>query len=113
MQERKTKARKTHLNIALAASIGAAAGIAGYAQASSSNPFAMQSLNSGYMVASADTKAKEGKCGEGKCGSNKPKSETKAKEGKCGEGKCGGNKAKSESKAKEGKCGEGKCGSKK
>jgi len=109
MKARNAKSRNTHLTIALAASIGAAAGIAGYAQAASSNPFAMQSLNNGYMVASAETKSKEGKCGEGKCGGNK----TKAKEGKCGEGKCGGNKTKSEAKAKEGKCGEGKCGGKK
>ena len=92
MKALKTKARKTHLTIALAASIGAAAGIAGYAQAASSNPFAMQSLNNGYMVASADTKSMEGKCGEGKCGGNKAKSDAKAKEGKCGEGKCGGKK---------------------
>jgi uncharacterized low-complexity protein len=60
------------------------------------NPFGMQSLDSGYSQFAA-----EGKCGEGKCGGDK-----KAKEGKCGEGKCGGDK-----KAKEGKCGEGKCGS--
>ncbi|MEA3411450.1 MAG: hypothetical protein U9R74_07910 [Pseudomonadota bacterium] len=67
------------------------------------NPFAMTELSSGYMVAGA-----EGKCGEGKCGGDKAK-----KEGKCGEGKCGGDKAKMEGgdKAKkEGKCGEGKCG---
>ena len=109
-------ARKTHLTITLAATIGAAAGIAGYAQAASSNPFAMQSLNSGYLVSAAETKAKEGKCGEGKCGGDKAKSTAestaksaaKAKEGKCGEGKCGGSKTK----AKEGKCGEGKCGGK-
>ena len=67
-----------------------------------SNPFAIQSLESGYSQFAA-----EGKCGEGKCGGDKA-----AKEGKCGgnkaakEGKCGGDKA-----AKEGKCGEGKCGS--
>lgn len=66
------------------------------------NPFGMQSLESGYSQFAA-----EGKCGgdksakEGKCGGDKA-----AKEGKCGEGKCGGDK-----KAKEGKCGEGKCGS--
>ena len=70
------------------------------------NPFGMQSLESGYSQFAAEGKcggdksAKEGKCGEGKCGGDKA-----AKEGKCGEGKCGGDK-----KAKEGKCGEGKCG---
>ena len=44
------------------------------------NPFSMNELSSGYMVADAHA---EGKCGEGKCGDKK-------KEGKCGEGKCGG-----------------------
>lgn len=37
------------------------------------NPFALQGLQSGYMVAAMD-----GKCGAGKCGA-----------GKCGAGKCG------------------------
>lgn len=73
----------------------AASSVVGAAQ----NPFAMASLDKGYMVAAADTakdgKLKEAKCGEGKCGSMKPKetkpAEDKAKmtEGKCGEGKCG------------------------
>jgi len=73
------------------------------------NPFKMESLKSGYQVASAD-KAKDGKCGEGKCGGDKKK------EGACGgdkkdkEGACGGDK-----KDKEGACGgdkkkEGSCG---
>ena len=62
------------------------------------NPFKMESLKSGYQVASAD-KAKDGKCGEGKCGGDK-----KDKEGACGgdkkkEGSCGGDKKK------EGSCG--------
>ena len=61
------------------------------------NPFGMQQLNSGYLVA----EAKDGKCGgdkksaDGKCGGDK----------KSADGKCGGDK-----KAKDGKCGEGKCG---
>ena len=41
------------------------------------NPFAIQSLDKGYMVADAN-KYGEKKGGEGKCG-----------EGKCGEGICG------------------------
>ena len=94
---------KSKLSIALGSvfvATVAASSVAGAAQ----SPFAMASLDNGYMVAAAD-KAKEGKCGEGKCGA------TKAKEGKCGgdkakEGKCGGDKAK----MKDGKCGEGKCG---
>lgn len=111
---------KTTLTLALTAAIGAA----GIAHAAG-NPFAMQSLNGGYMVAAADDtgtegKAKSGKCGTGKCGANKAKAKAKTMEGKCGgdkakamDGKCGGDKAK----AMEGKCGgdkakamEGKCG---
>ena len=52
------------------------------------NPFGLQSLESGYMQV-----AEEGKCGEGKCGGDKAKEKAKdkmKKEGKCGEGKCGG-----------------------
>ena len=73
---------KTTLTLAFAAALTTA----GIAQAA--NPFALDRLDGGYQLASADTKAKEGKCGEGKCGGAKPK----AKEGKCGEGKCGGKK---------------------
>ncbi|MGV6852514.1 MAG: HvfA family oxazolone/thioamide-modified RiPP metallophore [bacterium] len=101
-----SKTNKTSLK-ALTAAMGAAfvAGSTGaVAVDNQTNPFGMQDLDSGYMV--AGDKAKEGKCGEGKCGGDKAK-----KEGKCGEGKCGSHKAK-----KEGKCGgdkakkEGKCG---
>jgi uncharacterized low-complexity protein len=50
------------------------------------NPFSINSLESGYMQIAA-----EGKCGEGKCGGDKAEKVSKAKkEGKCGEGKCGG-----------------------
>ncbi|MDD5366562.1 MAG: hypothetical protein PHR30_14590, partial [Gallionellaceae bacterium] len=89
----------TTLTLALTATLG----IAGLAHASG-NPFAMQSLSSGYMVA-VDAKTMEGKCGTGK-----------AEEAKCGAGKtkddkCGASKAK----APEPKCGankapEAKCG---
>lgn len=56
------------------------------------NPFGLTKLSSGYMVIAGA----EGKCGEGKCGGEK-KSEGKCggekkSEGKCGEGKCGGSK---------------------
>lgn len=50
------------------------------------NPFALKSLDSGYMQlagAETDKGTGEGKCGEGKCGSKS------GGEGKCGEGKCG------------------------
>ena len=48
------------------------------------NPFSMNELSSGYMV--ADNHA-EGKCGEGKCGESMKKST---------EGKCGGMKKEGE-----------------
>ena len=82
------------------------------------NPFSMNELSSGYMIAEGEgtcgdmggeastggteTKAEEGKCGEGKCGEKR-----KAHEGKCGEGKCGANKEESADKGAEGKCGAG------
>lgn len=103
-------ASKTSLTLALTAALGAA----GIAHAAG-NPFAMQSLSQGYLVADAHDKTAEGKCGgnkakEGKCAGNKTTA-AKAKDGKCGEGKCGAKKVK----AKEGSCGgdkaaEGKCG---
>jgi len=78
------------------------------------NPFSLNELSGGYMVAGHDAEGKcgegkgegEGKCGEGKdegeghCGEEKGEHE-----GKCGEGKCGADKNEGE-----GKCGEGKCG---
>ena len=74
------------------------------------NPFSMNELSSGYMVAED-----EGKCGameetaakEGDSASKGTAVDTSA-EGKCGEGKCGEKR-----KAHEGKCGEGKCGANK
>jgi len=97
-----------------ALSLGAITLVAGIgAYAASENPFAIQSLSTGYQVADHHEKGHEGKCGTGKCGAEK------AKEGKCGNGKCGAEKAKEGKcggeKAKEGKCGaekakEGKCG---
>jgi uncharacterized low-complexity protein len=93
---------KQHLiTIALGSAFAAATLLPAHA---AGNPFAAKTLDAGYQVAQADTKAKDGKCGEGKCGGDKKT--TKAKDGKCGEGKCGGDKGK----AKDGKCGEGKCG---
>jgi uncharacterized low-complexity protein len=70
------------------------------------NPFAMASLDKGYMVAAADTakdsKMKDGKCGEGKCGATTDKTKAKAKESdKAKEAKCGADHAKT----KDGKCG--------
>jgi uncharacterized low-complexity protein len=108
--------KKTLISVAVGGAFAAALSISPVATAAS-NPFAMQSLSKGYMVADADmpAKAEEGKCGadkakahEAKCGAAK----AKMHEGKCGEGKCGAKR-----KANEGKCGadkakmhEGKCG---
>ena len=60
------KASKTSLSLALSAALGTS----GIALAADSNPFAMQPLEQGYMLAQSD-KAGEGKCGEGKCGGNR------------------------------------------
>ncbi len=77
------------------------------------NPFAMKTLASGYMVADAHEKMKDGKCGTGKCGAGMKKKAEKAKEGACSaekaaEGKCSAEKAAegkcSAEKAKEGSC---------
>ena len=79
---------KQHLiTIALGSAFAAATLLPAHA---AGNPFAAKTLDAGYQVAQADTKAKDGKCGEGKCGGDKGK----AKDGKCGEGKCGGDKKK-------------------
>ena len=73
------------------------------------NPFAASKLDSGYQVAQADTKQKDGKCGEAKCGADKKVVEKK-KDGKCGEAKCGAEKKAAEAKCGADKKGEAKCG---
>ncbi|MBI1283335.1 MAG: hypothetical protein GC183_03215 [Thiobacillus sp.] len=92
------KANKTTLALAMTATIG----MAGIAHAAG-NPFEINALPQGYMMAAAD-KTQEGKCGEGKCGG--------AKDSKTKDAKAKDAKAK-DAKAKDGKCGEGKCGGKK
>ena len=79
------KASKKALSIVVGSAF--AASISMTAANAAENPFAMQSLTSGYMVADHHD-AKEGKCGG-----------EKAKEGSCGgekakEGSCGANKGK-------------------
>jgi uncharacterized low-complexity protein len=91
--------------VSLALALTTALGTTG-SPAAAENPFGMQVLSQGYMLADAGVKVREGKCGEGKCGASKVT--TKAEEGKCGEGKCGASKGNA--KTKEGKCGEGRCG---
>jgi uncharacterized low-complexity protein len=110
-----SKSSKKPLSLAVGAALAttlAAAPLTGASAAE--NPFGMERLSSGYMVAGA-----EGKCGgekaksaeEGKCGGEMAK---EAKEGKCGAGKCGGEKTmEKESAPAEGKCGAGKCGASK
>lgn len=111
---------KKSVSVAVGAAFVAAMSAAPVVNAET-NPFAMQSLDSGYMQLA------EGKCGEGKCGEGK---KTTKMEGKCGEGKkessmegkCGEGKKADRMEGKcgeskkatrmEGKCGEGKCGGK-
>ena len=57
-----------------------------------SNPFAAKTLDSGYQLAQADTKAKDGKCGEAKCGADKAKKSMN--KDKKADGSCGGDKKK-------------------
>lgn len=63
-----------------------------------SNPFATQTLDSGYQLAQADTKAQDGKCGEAKCGADKKAKKSMNKDKKM-DGSCGGDKKK------DGQCG--------
>lgn len=81
---------------ALALAVGGAfaLSIAATTVSAASNPFTAKSLSSGYMVAEADTKMKDGKCNTGKCSANKKKpeaSEMKAME-KSADGSCSADK---------------------
>jgi uncharacterized low-complexity protein len=79
---------KSTLSVAIGTAFVASLAAAPATQAAG-NPFAMQSLSAGYMVADMG-KGMDGKCGnmkkttEAKCGGMK-----KADDGKCGTGKCG------------------------
>lgn len=108
--------KKTAKSVSLLVSGAIAASVAAGSIAAE-NPFALKTLNSGYMVADAHEKMKDGKCAAGKCGAemkkSAKKSADKAKEGACGaekakEGSCSAEKAKegscSAEKAKEGTC---------
>lgn len=100
--------KKSLLPVAVSAAFAATAVLSPVSHAAD-NPFGAQKLSSGYLLADAHGKTKEGACGgkgkEGSCGGDKKK------EGACGEkkkeGSCGN---KSVEKKKDGKCGEGKCG---
>ena len=103
-----------------------AAGAGNASLGTGQNPFGMEKLSSGYMVAEGHKAAKEkpcdrrtsgedssmkksdgeNKCGEGSCGGTKTKKSSG--ENKCGEGSCGGTKTKKssgENKGSEGSCG--------
>jgi len=78
----------TQKTIALAISGAFTLSIAATSIQAAENPFTAKSLSSGYQVADADTKMKDGKCSTGKCGATKKKvmkdkMEDKAKEGSC------------------------------
>lgn len=83
--------KTTTLTLAAGAAFVATTAFAPIASAAD-NPFGMAKLDSGYQLAAADDKKKDGKCGEGKCGGTKKPADDKKKDGKCGEGKCGGTK---------------------
>jgi len=70
-----------------------------FASDTTSSPFEIQLLNSGYHVAAAE----EGKCGEGKCGKDK-KQKKSDKEAVCGIYQIGSTHD-DDSKVKDGKCG--------
>ena len=90
--------------LAVGAAIAGTFAISGAVNADTDeSPFSMSTMDSGYMVASADghgDKKGEGSCGEGSCGETDKKGE-----GSCGEGSCGESDKKGE-----GSCGEGSCG---
>ena len=93
--------KKTVLSLAVGTAFAATAALAPIVHAAD-NPFAMQKMSSGYLLAEADMKMKDGSCGadkkkDGSCGDKKVE---KKKDGKCGEGKCGANKKKMEGEAK-------------
>ena len=94
----------TGLGLAVAATALTASINANAAQ----NPFATQSLSSGYMVADAA----EGKCGDAKCGASMGMSEkdkAAMNDKSKGDGMCGASKAAAKSD-KEGSCGDSKKG---
>lgn len=102
--------KTSNKTIALALSGAFALSIGAATVNAAENPFAIKSLSSGYQVADADTKAKDGKCGEGKCSAEMKKEHAKDKEGKCGEGKCSAEMKKEHAKDKEGNCSADKAG---
>lgn len=106
---------KSTLTIALSSAF--AASLTASPVVATQNPFSLQRLDHGYMVADAGQKVKDSKCGENKCGAKKAKAKEGkgsggAKDAKTKEAKCGSNMEKNlaGAKMKGGKCGESKCG---
>ncbi len=107
------KMTKTPFTLAMGTAV--ISGFAAQVQAES-NPFALNELSSGYMVAEASSsKTSHGACGgnvtdvNGKkiSDSNKDAGKTKKAEGSCGEGMCGGMMQEGKmKKGMEGMCGE-------
>ncbi len=67
----------------LSLALGSAFAVAAISSAMAANPFGASKLDTGYQLAQADMKQKDGKCGEAKCGADKKK-----------EASCGGEKKK-------------------
>ncbi|HCA27728.1 MAG TPA: hypothetical protein DEP05_08855 [Betaproteobacteria bacterium] len=61
---------KTAFALAIGAAFTASLALTEAARAAD-NPFSMQNLSQGYLLANAAGKIKDGKCGEGKCGDKK------------------------------------------
>ena len=94
--------KKTALSLAIGSAFAVTL-VAASAANAAENPFGMNALKNGYLLAAAHT---------GAAPADMPAADAKMKDGKCGEGKCGAAKgaAKKDAKMKDGKCGEGKCG---
>ena len=106
----------TQKSIALAISGAFALTIAATTVHAAENPFAAKTLSSGYQVADAETKMKDGKCSTGKCGATKKAAMEKAE--KAHEGSCSAEKMKdgscsAEMKAEAAKSHEGSCSAEK
>ena len=83
----------TKKTIALAISGAFALSIATSVSATE-NPFTAKTLSSGYQVADADVKMKDGKCSTGKCGATKKKAMKEKMDDKAKEGSCSAEKMK-------------------
>ncbi|MES2181887.1 MAG: hypothetical protein V4493_07290 [Pseudomonadota bacterium] len=85
---------KTQKNIALTLGSAFVFSVATTTVSAEVNPFSVKSLSSGYQVADADVKMKDGKCSAGKCGANKKMAKEKIAAEKAKEGSCSAEKMK-------------------